>query len=83
MSSAYYSSEKIYLTPFTSSNVLAAMQKAQRSSEPRLHGQIGLILRMEKRQRKQRNILIKSEGSGRMEIRFTGSDKGKRMARAR
>jgi hypothetical protein len=41
---AYYSAEKIYLTPFTSSNVLAAMHKAQRPSEPRLHGHISLVL---------------------------------------
>jgi hypothetical protein len=44
---AYYSSEKIYLTPFTSSNVLSAMQKAQRPSELRLHGQISLVLSKE------------------------------------
>jgi hypothetical protein len=40
----YETAEKIYLTPFTKENVLAAMQKAQRSSEPRLHGQISLVL---------------------------------------
>jgi hypothetical protein len=41
---SYETAEKIYLTPFTKENVLAAMQKAQRPSEPRLHGQISLIL---------------------------------------
>jgi hypothetical protein len=39
---AYETAEKIYLTPFTSSNVLAAMQKAQKSSE--IRGQINLML---------------------------------------
>jgi hypothetical protein len=38
----YETAEKIYLTPFNSSNVLAAMQKAQRSTETR--GQISLLL---------------------------------------
>jgi hypothetical protein len=38
----YYGAQKIYLTPFTKENVLAAMQKAQRSEE--LHGQVSLIL---------------------------------------
>jgi hypothetical protein len=40
----FYSAVKIYLTPFTRDNVLAAMQKAQRPSEPQLHGQISLAL---------------------------------------
>jgi hypothetical protein len=44
---SYETAEKIYLTPFTKENVLAAMQKAQRPSEPRLHGQISLILSKE------------------------------------
>jgi hypothetical protein len=38
----YETAEKIYLTPFNSSNVLAAMQKAQSSTETR--GQISLLL---------------------------------------
>jgi hypothetical protein len=41
---SYETAEKIYLTPFTKENVLAAMQKAERPSEPRLHGQISLVL---------------------------------------
>jgi hypothetical protein len=41
---AYYGSEKIYLTPFSGQNVLAAMQKAERPSDTRLHGQISLVL---------------------------------------
>jgi hypothetical protein len=38
----YYGAQKIYLTPFTKENVLAAMQKAQPSEE--LHGQVSLVL---------------------------------------
>jgi hypothetical protein len=38
----YETAEKVYLTPFNSVNVLAAMQKAQRSTETR--GQISLVL---------------------------------------
>ncbi len=41
---AYYGSDKIFLTPFTKQNVLAAMQKAQRSSQKSLHGKISLLL---------------------------------------
>jgi hypothetical protein len=40
----YYSAGKVYLTPFSGQNVLAAMQKAQRPSQPSLHGQISLVL---------------------------------------
>jgi hypothetical protein len=38
----YYGAPKIYLTPFTKENVLAAMQKAQPSEE--LHGKVSFIL---------------------------------------
>jgi hypothetical protein len=38
----YYGAQKIYLTPFTKENILAAMLKAQPSEE--LHGQVSLIL---------------------------------------
>jgi hypothetical protein len=40
----YETAGKIYLTPFTKENVLAAMQKAQRPTEPGLHGRISLML---------------------------------------
>lgn len=40
----YETAEKIYLTPFTKENVLAAMQKAQRTTEPRSHGHISLAI---------------------------------------
>jgi hypothetical protein len=40
----YETAEKIYLTPFTKENVLAAMQKAQRPTEPSLHGHISLAI---------------------------------------
>jgi hypothetical protein len=40
----YYSADKIYLTPFTKENMLAAMQKAGRPSQPSLHGHISLAL---------------------------------------
>jgi hypothetical protein len=41
---AYESAEKIYLTPFTKENVLVALQKAQRPSDPRLYGRLSFIL---------------------------------------
>ncbi len=41
---AYETAEKIYLTPFSPANVLAAMQKAQRPTESSLHGHISLAL---------------------------------------
>jgi hypothetical protein len=40
----YYAADKIYLTPFTKDNLLAAMQKTGRPSQPSLHGHISLAL---------------------------------------
>jgi hypothetical protein len=41
---AYETAEKIYLTPFTKENVLAALQKAERPSDSRLFGRLSFIL---------------------------------------
>ena len=43
----YETAEKIYLTPFTKENVEAAMQKAQRPTDPSSHGRISLALSKE------------------------------------
>ena len=43
----YETAEKIYLTPFSHSNIEAAMQKAIRPTEPSLHGQISLAISKE------------------------------------
>src|ERR671911_780422 len=43
----YETAEKIYLTPFSHSNIEAAMQQAVRPTEPSLHGQISLAISKE------------------------------------